>query len=123
MDKSKIFGFWQEIDGDTFPSLKDVPFNTLSNKETGYITHYLENCPIWIASPGIVFSFFNPEEIAGTPSIRTDGHWAWPETIAYYVKTYKISPPIEFIQHVKKRQGIAPSDLEVRVDTLVFPEL
>jgi len=123
MDKSKIFGLWKEHFNDTFPSLLDAPRAKLSSRDMEMIAHYLEICPIWIASPGVVYSSTNTVEIAGTPSIRTDGQWAWQDTMAYYVRKLHITPPAEFVLSVQEKMGIPPLETDLNLELLEFPEL
>lgn len=123
MNKSQIFGLWKEHINDTFPSLLDEPQGKLSLADTEIIARYLEGCPIWIASPGIIYSSVNTTEIAGTPSIRTDGQWAWQDTMAYYVRKLQVSPPVEFVLMVKQKMGIPPLETDLNLEMLEFPEL
>lgn len=34
---------------------------------------------------------------------RTDGLWAWDDAVAYFVRTYSISPPLEFLEYARSR--------------------
>jgi hypothetical protein len=122
MDKSKFFFFFKEHGLDDFPSILDAPQNMLSPGEAEMIARYLESSPIWVASPGIVHSHIDPAEIAGTLSIRTDGHWAWQDTMAYYVRKFRVSPPAEFVSEVQQKGGTPPLEFTVNVGSLEFPE-
>jgi len=121
MRKSNFFGFWAEHCGKEFPTLADQPRDVLSESESALVATYLENCPVWVASPGIVYSPYDGR-IAGSMSINTDGEWAWQDTTAYYVREYRISPPLEFIRHIQRKNYIPPSEGEVDVTQLDFPE-
>ena len=120
MEKSNFFGFWAEHCGEGFPYFVDQPKNVLSESESILVAAYLENCPVWIASPGIVYSPLDGH-IAGSMSVKTDGEWAWQDTTAYYVREYRISPPLEFIRHIQSRSYIFPSEKEIDVAQLDFP--
>jgi murein endopeptidase len=121
MKKSNFFGFWAEHCGNGFPAFAEQPKNVLSESEAELVATYLENYPIWVASPGIVYS---PVDgcIAGSMSIKTDGEWAWQDTMAYYVRKYHVSPSLEFIQHIQRKSYISPSEREIDVAQLDFPE-
>jgi hypothetical protein len=121
MEKSKFFGFWMEHCGKGFPLLAGQTKNVLSKLESVFVAKYLESCPVWVASPGIVYSPIDGR-IAGSMSVKTDGEWAWQDTMAYYVREYRICPPFEFIQHIQCKNYISPSEKEVDVARLDFPE-
>ncbi|MEE6261007.1 hypothetical protein [Plantactinospora sonchi] len=38
-------------------------------------------------------------------SVRTDGEWIWPADLAYYVSTYHVNLPGEFLDHIASREG------------------
>ena len=123
MDKSKIFGLWQEHCGGNFPPLKKEPQRILSLTDAEKIARYLDNCPIWIASPGLVNSCIgNMDEIAGTLSIKTNGKWAWQDTMPYYVRHFRISPPLEFLHEIKNGDAAIPLENEINVMSLDFPD-
>ncbi|WP_211231689.1 hypothetical protein [Ottowia thiooxydans] len=122
MNKSHFFGLWREHCHGKFPSILNEPRNILSPVEAQKISAYLENCPIWVASPGLEKSKICPSEIAGTLSIKTDGKWAWQDTMAYYVRKLRISPPLEFVSHFNEKNGHWPSESEVDVLLLEFPD-
>jgi hypothetical protein len=121
MKKSHFFGLWAEHYGEGYPLLLEQPENTLSESEAIRIAHYLKSCPLWIYSPGIIYSSFQNGDIAGSGSILTDGIWAWDDTMAYYVLHHRISPPSGFINHLRHKKYIPPSDKEVDVVSLKFP--
>jgi hypothetical protein len=122
MEKSKIFGLWAEHYGEGYPALCDQVTDVLSKSESICMANYLRSCPVWIASPGVVYSPFQDNNISGTGSILTDGIWAWSDTMAYYVFHYRISPPSDFVCHVKNRKYIRPTEIEVNVSSLEYPE-
>ena len=79
------------------PSIKDYV-----NKGAGYpidkICAYLDSGVPLIVSPGFVLDVIDENKgNAGTPSILTDGKWAWSGVLSYYVKNYNILLDSEFI--------------------------
>lgn len=117
----KPVGFWREHCGDIFPSIFDAEIKKLEICEIEEIENYLVKCPICVASPGIVYSAFNEDKIAGTSSIKTDGSWVWPDTLPYYVREHGIALPLEFLEHIRHRHYIPLEEDEVNVEELIFP--
>ncbi len=40
--------------------------------------------------------------------IRTDGVWAWSGDLSYYLRTYQVKLPDEFVAHVRERNYQVP---------------
>lgn len=122
MEKSQFFGLWKEHCGEGFPSLCEAPQKVLSSSDAMKVAEYLEACPIWVASPGVVNSCIcDPNEVAGTLSIRTNGKWAWQDTMAYYVRRFRISPPLNFLDDIKNGDVAIPLENEIDLSSLHFP--
>ncbi len=95
----KSTGYFREmIDGNpTDPSIKDF-----INKNTDYpidkICKYLDSGLPLIVSPGLVLDVIDESKgDAGSPSILTDGKWAWSGVLSYYVKNYNLMLDSDFI--------------------------
>jgi hypothetical protein len=114
-------GFWREHCGDPYPSIFDASIKKLEDFELEKIENYLVKSPICVASPGIVYSAFSKDRIAGTSSIRTDGSWVWHDTLPYYVREHSIALPFEFLEHIRHRDYMPLSDDEVCIQELSFP--
>ncbi len=54
----------------------------------------------------------NTEPI-GSPDILTDGIWAWPGDLPYYVKHYNVRLPCEFIAHAKTNDWKVPNTVDI----------
>ena len=114
-------GFWSEHSDNMFPSVFDSPIDHIENSEMVKVANYLDKCPICVASPGIVFSAFHPDVVAGTSSLKTDGSWVWHDTLAYYVSKHGVALPQEFLDQIRHR-GYAPlKENDVDFDRLAFP--
>ena len=51
-----------------------------------------------IVSPGVALDIVDETKgVAGSPSILTDGKWAWSGVLSYYVKNYGLLLDSEFI--------------------------
>jgi len=122
MKSLKQFGLWAESpwagsNGGKFPSVYDQPRGVLSESEASRLAAYLDECPIFAASPGIVFS---EGDVAGTGSIVTDGEWGWEDTMSYYVRKYRISPPLDFVQKVRSRNFVPPMEGDIDFSAISF---
>ena len=84
------------------------------------IVEYLTNGILLLATPGIVEDYFDDSEIIGPPHILTDGKYAWPETLVYYVKNYHVKLPDNFIMHMEKNNWQTPKENEIDLNQLKF---
>ena len=39
---------------------------------------------------------------------RTDGHWLWPESVAYYLQVHGLAPEPEFLAHIRSHGALLP---------------
>ena len=79
---------------------------TASNKEQAVA--YLHSATTLVMSPGRDEDIFDPRKIAGSASVMTDGVYAWPKTLAYYVETYDVELPAEFEAHMARNKFQPP---------------
>jgi hypothetical protein len=78
---------------------------------------YLNDGVLFIASPGVVFDVLEDDGVViGAANILTDGVWAWPGALSYYVARYHLRIPDEFIDHARGNRWFVPRD--IRVDEL-----
>ena len=54
--------------------------------------------------------------------VRTDGAWAWPGDLAYYVRTYAVPLPPTFVEHMAAN-GWHPPEMDVDAVMAVDDEL
>jgi hypothetical protein len=74
------------------------------------ILRYLDSGTPCAATPGVEEDILLvPPRVIGPMHIRTDGAWAWPETLAYYVRVYHILLPNDFIEDMQKNGWVCPS--------------
>ncbi len=82
------------------------------------VVRYLRACPVLIASPGPVRDVLQDDgDFIGTPSVHTDGVWAWPGDLAAYVERYHLALPAPFLEHLIA-QGFEPGEPDLQ--TLTF---
>lgn len=46
----------------------------------------------------------------GTARLLTDGHWVWPEVLAFYVERYNVSVPAEMIAEMQAQGWRCPTE-------------
>ncbi len=55
-------------------------------------------------------------------SIRTDGAWVWPSSLAYYVRQYHVKLPAEFLNHMAANDWIV-GELEAAAVEEIYERL
>jgi hypothetical protein len=99
-------------------SIKTLMSDTAGENEAEQV-HYLENGAVFIACAGVVKDVLNSSNgVIGSPHILTDGVWAWPKDLAYYVQKYHVKLPDEFIQHMKNNRWNPPAEMEIDMSGL-----
>jgi hypothetical protein len=107
-------GFFRELkhgraDG---PSLREAMRDKGKPGESR-IAAYLREAPILLHAMGPVTDVFEPKgDYICAPNIHTDGAYAWPEDLAYYVERYHVALPAEFLAHLAAAKWKAPADVD-----------
>lgn len=120
MPRLRKFGFFQElkygdIDGGSLNSL----ISDTSSEEEEKIINYLKNGLCMIAASFLEKDILNPSEvIIGVPDILTDGVWAWPRTLAYYVKRYHVVLSSDFVAHMLQNRWTVPDEKSLNQNEL-----
>jgi hypothetical protein len=105
----KRFGFFFELPiPDRIATLRSIR-RVEPHPDEANILNYLESGTTYAAVPGVDQDVLaDPARIIGPMHIRTDGVWAWPATLAYYVRTYHIALPNEFVEHMRANGWSCP---------------
>jgi hypothetical protein len=119
--KLRRVGFFRELrhgqpDG---PELRSLVSDTPQASEDR-ILQYLRSGVLFIATPAFVEDVLAPGNRIGSPHIFTDGVWAWPGDLAYYVAKYHARLPVEFVAHMDAQDFAAPTEDSVSVEQLEF---
>ena len=97
------------------PRLLDV-IAELPIEDEKRLVEYLANGVLFIASPGIVHDVLSEQNvIIGSADIVTDGVWAWPRDLSYYVERYHVRLPDDFIKHVLVNRWVVPGGIDVNL--------
>ena len=119
--KLKRVGFFRELrhgmpEG---PQLRSLLSETPQENEDR-IARYLRSGVLFIAAPTFVEDVLAPGHVIGSPHVFTDGMWAWPGDLAYYVEKYHARLPAEFISHMARKNWAIPAEDNVPLTGLTF---
>ncbi len=113
----RYVGYFRELfdDEPTLPSIRSA-LRDIAHPHEEQIVEYLR---IGVALAGIgryVEDVLNPNARIPslTPSPRTDGVWVWREDLSYYVATYHVELPAEFMLHMQQNSWVIPAICEQR---------
>jgi len=111
-------GFFREMPygSPDAPSLYDSLTSSLFDENK--IVQYLKSAVAFIFSPGVEEDILIPGKVIGSISILTDGIWAWPDSLRYYLESYHVALPEEFLTHVRNRNYVAPDPDEINIADL-----
>jgi len=120
MKELRRVGFFKELGhGDKeaeslFASLGKLPAS-LTSKSADYL-----DAGKWLfISPGFSTDVISDErKKIGTLGVQTDGDWAWPSDLGYYVRTYSVDLPSDFVRHLRTREWEIP---DIRLEELELP--
>jgi len=110
-------GFYHEFRGGKpyEPSLRDFVQERADSNEPNII-QYLNAGKVLFATGGVVSDVLDPRfGIIGPPHVLTDGIYAWPATLAHYIKHHHVRLPDEFIAHMTASNWVAPVEIDMNV--------
>ncbi len=119
--KLKRMGFFQEL---SYASQNDSSIHNMQKAslvDEDKILQYLQSAALFVASPGVEKDVLSSSKRGiGSVKIFTDGVWAWPASLYYYLENYHIVLPEEFVEYVRNKnymhiglQDLVLSDLEL----------
>ncbi|WP_103337018.1 ferredoxin [Amycolatopsis sp. CA-126428] len=80
--------------------------------EAERVLAYLDAAPVILASRSNGPDAFAPDRPDAVPmNFRTDGAWAWPGAVAYYLREHGVPPDPDLVAHIRARRFTAPSDV------------
>jgi hypothetical protein len=98
-------------------SIRDVMADVPQQNEQ-QIIEYLRKGILFIGCPGVAMDALDPSLVAGSPHTFTDGVWAWPGDLPYYVERYHVRLPNDFVIHMERNRWQVP-----RKDTVSLEQL
>lgn len=111
MRQLKRAGFFRELrhGNPAGPSLT-VSRSGLRKEDREAMLHYLRSASILWATPCLFDDALEPSRQGiDDLAIATDGEWAWPTDLPYYVETYNVALPDEFVEHMQANHWQPPS--------------
>ncbi|GAA2491447.1 hypothetical protein [Winogradskya humida] len=70
--------------------------------EPAKVRSFLKHGTVLLASAAKEIDVFDPDDGPQVPtSFRTDGHWIWADTIAYYLGMHSLRPEEDFLAHIR----------------------
>ncbi len=101
------------------PSIRGY-INKGENNSIESICAYLDDGLPLIVTPGVAVDIIDETKgIAGSPSILTDGEWAWSGVRSYYVRRYNLKLDSAFIKTMKENDWKIP----IRKDELDYSSI
>jgi hypothetical protein len=80
--------------------------------EAERVLAYLDAAPVILASRSNGPDAFAPDRADAVPmNFRTDGAWAWPGAVAYYLREHGVPPDPDLVAHIRARRFTAPSEV------------
>ena len=109
MDLTSVGYFREMLDGSpSDPSIRDY-INKGAHNSIERICAYLDSGLPLIVTPGVTVDIIDENKgIAGSPSVLTDGKWAWSGVLSYYVRNYNLKLDSAFIETMKANNWIIP---------------
>lgn len=109
-------GFFRELDhGDSDgPSLAQSRAEK-PDLDEDRVAAYLAAGHLYIESPGTANDWFadDPDVIIGPPHTLTDGTYAWPADLPYYIRNYHVRLPKPFIFHIRRNNFQVPANVDI----------
>ncbi|MDX3190909.1 hypothetical protein PV458_21070 [Streptomyces sp. MN03-5084-2B] len=80
--------------------------------EAERVLAYLDAAPVILASRSNGPDAFAPDRTDAVPmNFRTDGAWAWPGAVAYYLREHGVPPDPDLVAHIRARRFTAPAEV------------
>jgi hypothetical protein len=118
--KLKSVGFFRELrhgDADG-PSLKES-IRPQPHPDTASMIAYLQGGHVIATTGARVHDALDPsKKYIAVLGVATDGAWIWSTDLSYYVATYNVILPDEFIDHMQRLRWQAPTFTEAQVSEL-----
>lgn len=110
-------GYDDYVDAPSLQALRDR--RRPGNKEA--LIAYLKAGVTLVFAPGFDRDVLDETRDAGSSSIATDGTYAWPRTLAYYLERYDVALPEEFERHAEQNRWHVPDGIAIGKLTLLEP--
>ncbi len=83
------------------------------------IISYLDQGVLFIGCSGVTYDVLgDSSKIIGSPHILTDGVWAWPADVVYYLKKYHVVLSEDFVAHIRQRRYLPAKGRTLKLESL-----
>ena len=113
-------GFFQELEHGR-PNGGSLAANVQLKPELfeDQVLGYLKSGNLLVGSPGIGCDVLSEDgSFSGPYHILTDGSWAWPQDLAFYVEKYHVKLPKEFVEDMRAKNWACPLLSEAQIQEL-----
>jgi hypothetical protein len=121
MTKIKTIDFSElhwEGDADSLPKMRDSLYDFPHPHEND-IAWYLEHAPAYAGVGRVVGDVLDPAvKVILFPGSRTDGVYLWPSELPYYVRTYHLRLPTEFVERMAALNWQPPAKSSINWENL-----
>jgi hypothetical protein len=108
----RIGFFFQLFDMDRLHVLKLLARSDPIQDEAA-IAEYLDSGLRIAFTPGVETDPLLPDgSFAGPLHVLTDGRYAWPKTLSYWVRRHHLLLPDAFLEHIRRAAYRVPTDLD-----------
>jgi hypothetical protein len=107
-------GFFRQMphgepsDPDVMSSLAETP-----GPDDEAVAAYLDAGQLYIATPTLVTDVLDGKTLIGPAHYLTDGRYAWPGDASYYVRTYHVRLPDDFIEYARANAWSVPQAIDL----------
>jgi hypothetical protein len=77
------------------------------------VVGYLRSGRGFVVSPGLDTDVFDSTKTSDSPTVMTDGTYAWPRLLAYYVEQYDVRLPAHFEAHMRANGWRVPEGIDL----------
>lgn len=113
MTLKRVGFFFEESEADQVTQLNSLRRDQPSEFEAEIVQYLRSGADCGVAMTIEHDPLSDPPKAIGEAVLKTDGEWTWPLSLAYYVETYHIELPSEFVERMTALNWTAPTDVDV----------
>lgn len=96
----------------------------LDPREIPALVAYLTRAPVAVSAPGTTRDEIVASAPASVPrAFHTDGTWAWPAAVGYYLSLYRLPPQAELVEHIRSHRYTLPPPVPPQIMQAVASQI
>lgn len=116
---TRVLSVWRPDPGSADGVAPDESLPRLSGQLAARVADYLDAGAVVARTTARAVDPWSNQRVAQVPlSQRTDGIWRWDDAVSYYVRTYGLSPDLEFITYLRERNFAPPTPSREQVSAV-----